>query len=41
MIQKNKTSKQKYRAKGKAMFAYDIVQLGSNVVSAVALDKSL
>ena len=37
MTEENKTSKQKCRGKGKAMFAYGIVQLGSNVVSAVAL----
>ena len=37
MTEKNKTSNQKCRGKGKAMFAYGILQLGSNVVSAVAL----
>ena len=37
MTEENKTSKQKCRGKGKAMFAYGIIQLGSSVVSAVAL----
>ena len=37
MAEEHKTSNQKCRGKGKAMFAYGIVQLGSNVVSAVAL----
>ena len=37
MTEENKTKKQKCRGKGKAMFAYGIIQLGSNVVSAVAL----
>ena len=32
-----KTDKKKCTGKGKAMFAYGIIQLGSNVVSAVAL----
>ena len=41
MTEKNKTSKQKYSGKGKAMLAYDTVQIGSNVVSCVALDESL
>ena len=37
MTEENKTDKKKCRGKGKAMFAYGIIQLGSNVVSAVAL----
>ena len=37
MPEENKTDKKKCRGKGKAMFAYGIIQLGSNVVSAVAL----
>ncbi len=37
MAEENTTDKKKCRAKGKAMFAYGIIQLGSNVVSAVAL----
>ena len=37
MTEENKTNKQKCSGKGKAMFAYGIIQLGSNVVSAVAL----
>ena len=37
MTEENKTDKKKCSGKGKAMFAYGIVQLGSNVVSAVAL----
>ena len=37
MTEENKTNQQKCRGKGKAMFAYGIIQLGSNVVSAVAL----
>ena len=37
MIEENKTAKKKCSGKGKAMFAYGIIQLGSNVVSAVAL----
>ena len=37
MIEENKTDKKKCSGKGKAMFAYGILQLGSNVVSAVAL----
>ena len=36
MTEENKTEK-KCSGKGKAMFAYGIIQLGSNVVSAVAL----
>ena len=37
MTEENKTDKKKCSSKGKAMFAYGIIQLGSNVVSAVAL----
>ena len=37
MTEENKTTKNKCGGKGKAMFAYGIIQLGSNVVSAVAL----
>ncbi len=37
MTEENKTDKQKCNRKGKAMFAYGIIQLGSSVVSAVAL----
>ena len=37
MTEENKTAKKKCGGKGKAMFAYGIIQLGSNVVSAVAL----
>ena len=37
MTEENKTNKKKCSGKGKAMFAYGIIQLGSNVVSAVAL----
>ena len=37
MTEKNKKDKKKCGGKGKAMFAYGIIQLGSNVVSAVAL----
>jgi len=37
MTEQNKTDKKKCSGKGKAMFAYGIIQLGSNVVSAVAL----
>ena len=37
MNEENKTDKKKCSGKGKAMFAYGIIQLGSNVVSAVAL----
>ena len=37
MIEDNKTEKKKCSGKGKAMFAYGIVQLSSNVVSALAL----
>ena len=37
MIEENKKDNKKCGGKGKAMFAYGIIQLGSNVVSAVAL----
>ena len=37
MTEENKTDKKKCSGKGKAMFAYGMIQLGSNVVSAVAL----
>jgi len=37
MTEENKIDKKKCSGKGKAMFAYGIIQLGSNVVSAVAL----
>mgnify|MGYP001372176555 FL=1 len=37
MTEENKSDKKKCGRKGKAMFAYGIIQLGSNVVSAVAL----
>tara|TARA_Y100001968_G_C19160920_1_gene620811 strand:- start:449 stop:688 length:240 start_codon:yes stop_codon:yes gene_type:complete len=37
MTEENKIDKKKCSRKGKAMFAYGIIQLGSNVVSAVAL----
>ena len=37
MTEENKPDKKKCSGKGKAMFAYGIIQLGSNVVSAVAL----
>ena len=37
MTEENKAEKKKCGGKGKAMFAYGIIQLGSNVVSAVAL----
>ena len=37
MTEKDTTDKKKCSGKGKAMFAYGIIQLGSNVVSAVAL----
>ena len=37
MTEENKTDKKKCSGKGKAMFAYGIIQLGSSVVSAVAL----
>ena len=37
MTEENKTDKRKCSKKGKAMFAYGLIQLGSSVVSAVAL----
>ena len=37
MTEENKTDKKKCSGKGKAMFAYGMIQLGSSVVSAVAL----
>ena len=37
MPEENKKDQKKCGGKGKAMFAYGIIQLGSNVVSAVAL----
>ena len=37
MTEENKTDKKKCSGKGKAMFAYGIIQLGSNVIAAVAL----
>ena len=37
MTEENKKEKKKCSGKGKAMFAYGIIQLGSSVVSAVAL----
>lgn len=37
MTEENKTDKKKCGGKGKAMFAYGIVQLGSSVISALAL----
>ena len=37
MTEENKPSKKNCAGKGKAMFAYGIIQLASNVVSAVAL----
>ena len=37
MTAANTTDKKKCGGKGKAMFAYGILQLGSNVISAVAL----
>ncbi len=37
MTEDNKQDKKKCTGKGKAMFTYGIIQLGSNVVSAVAL----
>ena len=37
MTAENKTDKKKCGGKSKAMFAYGIIQLGSSVVSAVAL----
>ena len=37
MTEENKTDKKKCGEKSKAMFAYGIIQLGSSVVSALAL----
>jgi hypothetical protein len=37
MSEDNKTDKKKCGGKSKAMFAYGLIQLGSSVVSAVAL----
>ena len=37
MTEENKADKKKCGGKSKAMFAYGIIQLGSSVVSAVAL----
>jgi len=37
MTEENKADKKKCGGKGKAMFAYGLIQLGSSVVSAVAL----
>ena len=37
MTEENKSDKKKCGGKSKAMFAYGIIQLGSSVVSAVAL----
>ena len=37
MTEENKTEKKKCSGKGKAMIAYGMIQLGSSVVSAVAL----
>ena len=37
MTEENKTDKKKCGGKGKSMFAYGIIQLGSSVVSALAL----
>ena len=37
MTEENKTDKRKCSKKGKAMFAYGLIQLGSSVLSAVAL----
>ena len=37
MATDNKEGKKKCNGKGKAMFAYGIIQLSSNVVSAIAL----
>ncbi len=37
MTEENKTQKNKCSGKSKAMFAYGIIQLGSSVVSAIAL----
>ena len=37
MTEENKASKKKCGGKSKAMFAYGIIQLGSSVISAIAL----
>jgi len=37
MTEENKKDKKKCGGKGKAMFAYGIIQIGSSVISAVAL----
>ena len=37
MTEDNKKDKKKCSGKGKAMFAYGIIQLSTNIVSAVAL----
>ena len=37
MIEENTANKKKCGGKGQAMFAYGIIQLGSSVVSAIAL----
>ena len=37
MSEENKTAKQKCGSKGKAMLAYGVIQLGSNVISALSL----
>ena len=37
MTEENKTNKKKCGGKGKVMFAYGIIQLGSNVISTIAL----
>tara|TARA_B100000700_G_scaffold233739_1_gene258981 strand:+ start:101 stop:352 length:252 start_codon:yes stop_codon:yes gene_type:complete len=37
MTEENTTDKKKCSGKGKSMFAYGIIQLGSSVVSAVSL----
>ena len=37
MTEENKADKKKCAGKGKAMFAYGIIQISSSVVSAVAL----
>ena len=37
MTEENKTDKKKCGGKSKAMFAYGIIQLGSSLVSALAL----
>ena len=37
MTEENKTDKKKCAGKGKAMFFYGFIQLGSSVLSAVAL----